>query len=399
MALALAVVAALGVAVDAYELFGTPGVEGWTAQKPYAATYDHISKPYAVSRSRAGTIVTGSSVTTYGIDPADPAWGDAPRPIYNLGLKGSKLSDQRTLLLHALATTQPTLVVIVLSFEDVLDLLGDNASSQADFYRRLRVRPDGTPNPAFRRQWALDLASGALTLNSLRDDAVSVLAQGSMMPYQGKDGFERHGPEERYLSEHGGRASLETRNDETARRIARWLLKPEWPLAPLADMIAASRRAGADVSVLIAPVYAAEWELRRQTGALDHAEEWMRRVVETTEAAGEPGHIRLWDFSALSTATTEAFPAQEPLAGFIDTVHFRPAVGARVVARIMGSGLSGFGTPLRHDSIDTLLATNRALETAWATANPEAVASIAASIARANEVECKAALPTCVRSP
>jgi hypothetical protein len=397
IALALAVVAGLGVAVDPYELFGTPRIAGWTAQKPYAATYDHISKPYAVSRSRAGTIVTGSSIATYGIEPADPAWGDAPRPIYNLGLKGSKLADQRTLLLHALVTTQPTLVIIVLSFEDALDLLVDNDSPQREFYRRLRVRPDGTPNPAFQRQWALDLASSTLTLGGLRDDLVSILAQGSPVPDQGKDGFERHGPEEAFLLEHGARASLEVRNSETARRIARWLLKPEWPLAPLTDMITASRHAGADVVVLVAPVYAAEWELRRQTGVLDRADDWLHRVVETTEAVGDPAHVRLWDFSALSAATMEAFPEQSPLAAFIDTVHFRPAIGARIIARIMGRGQAGFGAPLERASIDTLLATSNAQGSAWANANPDGVASIAASIAQANEAECKAGKPSCVK--
>ena len=118
-ALAVAVVT-INLAVDPYEVFGTPRTAGISAVKPRTEDYAMLAKTYQIARVHPVSVLIGSSFVDVGIDASDPQWPQAMRPVYNYGIPGSSVFDGLRTLQEAAATGVLKNAIVFLSFEDFI---------------------------------------------------------------------------------------------------------------------------------------------------------------------------------------------------------------------------------------------------------------------------------------
>jgi hypothetical protein len=371
----LVAVAVFCIFIDPYGIFGAPRLPHLTAIKPAAAARLRLSKAFGVELAHPATLVIGSSVTNLGIDPEAASWAPDHRPVFNLGIDGATLDLQQKFLLHALCTTHPKRVVIVSAFEDSMPVwpaFGDTTALE------LRVGEDGRPNPNFALGHLKDLASATLSFRALFDSASTLARQsGAWLNYQTERGFEIHSPEEEYATLQGSGAAIAKMDREMAARILMWRREPTWSLEPLRVMIQAAQEAGADVAVVIPPVYADLLELRRQLGLSKNVQAWRAELMHIVDAAG-PGHVALWDFDGLSPYTTDRPPEHGDMADsgrwFWDSAHFSPALGALMIQRIeTGEGPTDLGARLDSANLAENAQTFAVAQRAWVKAHPDDV--------------------------
>jgi hypothetical protein len=392
--LVLSVAAGFCVLVDPYGIFGTPTLPRVNAIKSAAALRVRLSKAYRVALADPATLVVGSSVINLGIDPESPAWLPAHRPVFNLGIDGAPLAEQRRFLLNALAVAHPKLVLIVTSFEDVMPSVEGEMSS---FDPELRALDDGRPNPHFALAHFKDLVSATLSFRAIADSAQTLIRQaGPWINYQRNDGFEINSPEERYAATQGVRAAVAKMDSDLALRISAWTRRPVWSLEPLDVMIRAARAAGADVVVAIPPVNTDIVEIRRQIGLAQDVAAWRSGIalVVAADAAALGGRerVKLWDFGGLSPYTTTSLPLEFDMAKrwFWDTAHFSPGLGTLIIGRIEGRGdPSDFGIVVDAQNEEKTAADFSAAERKWVDTHPDDVGRVSDLLAGMRQLICR----------
>src|ERR1043165_8837972 len=90
----LLAVAAANVAVDAYLIFGTPRIAGFNQLKPGFVDHEATVKVNQVARVAPRTILLGTSKVQVALNPEDPLWPQASRPVFNFGVAGSRVYSQ-----------------------------------------------------------------------------------------------------------------------------------------------------------------------------------------------------------------------------------------------------------------------------------------------------------------
>lgn len=403
-------VAAFCGLVDPYGVLGTPAVAGLTVQKPGAADRPRLAKAYRVEQMDPATILMGSSTTNIGFDPESRAWTPGHRPVFNLGINGSKLSDQLHFLRHALVHAHPKLVVLPVLFEDTL-ISPQKRLSAADvatygYAQRMRVLPDGSPNPGYWRGRLEDVAFSLLSFPAIIDSVRTLLGQGRPgLDFQTEAGFDNAINFQRWTRDEGSFAVVSDKNFEKSSQILRWMAAPETRLRDLGNMIAAARQAGAEVVVMIAPAHVDEMQIRHQLGLDARIAAWRQELADivqaTAAATGGVSHVTLWDFDGLSAYTDQPLPAQgdtaHPLTWFYETVHFRPTLGTLMIERIEGGGPADLGSVVTAATIGAATARQQAALEAWGAAHPADVARIYGVITTARERLCPPSSAGCTQ--
>ena len=414
-ALALALLALLGSValfcglVDPYGIIGTPTVAHLTARKLAAADRPRLSKPYRVEHMHPSTVLLGSSTTNIGFDPDSPAWPQARRPVFNMGIDGSSLDGEAHFLRHTLALAEPGLVVMCVAFEDsMVSPRGRLTAATAAMYAfepRMRVGADGSPNPGYQLGRAQDWVFALLSLPALTDSVRTLLGQErSTVDVQTAAGFDEGARFMRWTASDGAAALFGQKDIEKARDILRWQREKRVEIDGVRTAILAARAAGAKVVVAITPAHADQMEVRRQLGLAAPMQAWRRDLARlVADAAAETGgdaYTTLWDFDGYSPYTTESLPppgdTSHALRWFFETVHFRPALGTLMIQRMLGGDIpADLGAMLTPATVDESGARNDAAQRAWVAAHPTDVARIAGIVAAARQAECQTNPASC----
>ena len=398
-----AAVLALNVAVDPYGILGTPRIPGLTADKLSAADRPRLTKPYLVEQTGpAGpwsTLVMGASNADVGFDPNSQAWPAETRPVFNLAIDGADTDVQARFLQHALATNRPKLVLIGLSLEDamiypVTRRLSAAASTQYVFESRLRVRPDGSPNPDHARARLEDFGFATFSTQALTDSLATLIRQNDPeRTHETAEGFNTAGSFARWVRTEGSYSLVMNKDRERTPQLLSWSFDARTQMAGIASMIRDSRAKGARVIVFMMPGYVDQLEIMRQTGITPLFERWKQDVARTVEQQAGAEPIPLWDFSGYGPYTTEPLPGpgdtKTPLRWFWEFVHFRAALGDLMVRRMLGAG----GPPDLGETVTT--ASLPARFAAYARAQQDWVASHPADVARIAQVVDAAAHQVC----
>ena len=163
------------------------------------------------------------------------------------------------------------------------------------------------------------------------------------------------------------------------------------PIAELRRVTALAHERGIELTILIAPAHARQWQTIEAAGLWGQWEAWKRALVAMNE---EEAHrhgraaFPLWDFSAYNEITTEPFPARGErgarMRWYWDSSHFTKAAGDLALRRMLrtGGGDDGFGIRLDAANVESVLARIAAGQRDWARANPAEAAEIAAMAAQ-----------------
>ena len=386
----LAVVAGINLFADAFGIMGTPLVAGLNEFKVSPIDWSRVTKPYLAARANPATLILGSSPVDVGMNPLSPAWPPDRKPVFNMGIDGVSPSALYRFEQDAFAASHPKLVIIGVTLEDSLVIDGPPRPAAATaamdtFEPRLRVTAAGAPNPEFQTQRLKDtvfaLASVRATTESLRTLTGQL---GSTKTFQTPLGFLEAGEFTAWEKTEGFYVLVTDKDRQRIGTYVKWARKPVFNIDALAHMIALARDRGARVIVAIMPGYVDHIEIRRQMGISGQFDAWKARVVALAEQAG--AGVTLWDFSGFSPYTTEVLPPPGDrttrLRWFWDPVHFQPALGDLLIARLMGQGPADFGVVLTSGNLAAVNQAFHAAEKDWVAAHPADVARIGQIIAK-----------------
>jgi hypothetical protein len=354
------VIGAFNALVDPYLVIGTPRLAGLNAAKPEAATHTQLAKDYLIGRIKPAGLLLGTSKVDLGIDPESPFWPDNARPVFNYGVPGTSIRGNLADLRRAVTLGTVRRVLVVLEF--------------GDFMQPPAKKPVSLPTTTTLKRMH-DIVLATLSLDALRASIGTVIAQHHAAPIDlSQDGATNDQGFRNIVRADGYQTLFLQKDTENAERLARLAASLRaWPDAPLANLdaveeiIALCQMHGIALDFALPPVHA---DLLVQ---MDRAGLWSRyqdvKTGLTRLVAAKGGNaVRLWDFSGFDTVSTEPVPSlaerRVDMFGFWEPVHFKRAVGEKMLAAIYG-GVSEYGAPLTPGMIEPHLARETAARDAW----------------------------------
>jgi hypothetical protein len=267
-------------------------------------------KPLQLARIRPETVLVGSSVVYRGLDPADLA-PSAPHPVYNAGLSSLMAGELPALAALVRNVGSARRVVIGL-----------------DYYMFTSLPPPPALQP--------ELATAAGRADALLRTVFNSGAVENLLSRPRRNTEPGSWRADGFKTTPDFDAAL-TMRIAAAQDIAAMAYRPE-RLAGLAEAL--SRLRGLEVELYLSPVSRPQLRLLDAGGRLPEFERWRADVAALVASHG----LRLADL-----ATDHPFDDFEPGKGssrfWIDNVHFKPAVGNWVLARLAASA-SGAVAPL-----------------------------------------------------
>jgi hypothetical protein len=144
------------------------------------------------------------------------------------------------------------------------------------------------------------------------------------------------------------------------------------------DLLTLAAEHGISLKLFISPSHVLLMEAMRQSGVWPYSELWKTRMVDIVEQVnGQYGtDFSIVDFEAVDQISTEPVPVtgEGPMHWFIDPVHFTPALGDAMLARLLQTDKQPrWGTTLRRDQLPQQLRQLRQSMEQYHRDNPEAV--------------------------
>lgn len=354
-----AVVAAVNVLVDPYDVFAGWGLDALTPYRNYGS---RIAKAEGVYRGGVEVLILGSSRAETGLDPHSPLWPTTQ--VYNAALTGAELEELGHVFDFAAAHNGLRCVVLGVDF-----IMFTQAKQPPSTFEQSRF------NPQMRQsEYLLANLLGWGTLKASRD----VL----------KDYWRSEPPEYTPLGHH------REAYPNAHRRLFESILRRQFFQEPttylgyryapqrlevLRHIAGVCQERGIRLIVLIPPVHALQLEAIRLMGLWPLFEQWKRDLT----AAVDP-QVALWDFTGYRGPMAEAVPpadSDQPMRWYYESSHFKADLGERVIARVLGRGSTEdepFGVRLTSQNIEAHLAQLRADRQRYADAQPQEIAWIEA---------------------
>ena len=353
----LALVVAFNAVVDPYLMVGTPRMSGINAHRTKGVMDMPLLKAYEVFRVRPHTLILGSSRVGFGLDPTSLSWPTADRPVYDLGLLGGDPETAYRYLQNVNETNRLTAVVLGLEFS--MFVSSRNAILAQETEAHLSTTRDGRQRSG--KTWIyfrdfLDtnfslstlLASMSTVYSNISDDSTDIVAGGWNAPEY-----------DQFIA----RSGVYPFFSEIDLNYFHWYAHRHWrqdSLLSVKAIIEYCQAHGIRLIVVLHPSYVDELEMLDLLGLSGEVEDWKRALVRVTtpyRAAGNHAPLELWDFCEYDSYTTEPAPrGKQSLQWFVDAIHYRPALGEKILQRIFGSGETNFGIALTANNVESHLA-------------------------------------------
>jgi hypothetical protein len=389
-ALALAgftLIAALGLVVDAYGVFGTRLIPASRFPPNLRVTrgWDRVTKGIEIAERQGDRILfVGDSRTQIGLDPDSPMLDGVKA--YNAALVGATLAEQIVALDYSLAH-EPGIKRVVwgVSFEE----FPFGIFTWSD-YPDSAFAGHGMASGLLRHLFAYDrVMSSWKTLLQSRRLVRATMKRNGVAIY-GTDLVEGPAIARLFESELKGmsrnisgprpRQAMDEAHDRLRQRLAEL------------------KAAGIDVDLVILPLHIWRLEFFRQTNVEIQDDTWRRRVAATVEglaSAPGSGQLRFFDFARPHHFAEQSVFAPPPPAErryFLESSHFYPWLGDKVLAKVFGKAkeLETDEDPFGREigkvgdaiSIDEDIASAKAALDRWETAHPDEVSYVKGLISK-----------------
>jgi hypothetical protein len=366
--------------LDPFGLHRWLAIDGINVAKPATHTRVRLFKAYEVERVQPQTLVLGSSRSHVGFSCRHVALGRLAPPCYNLAFDGATTREMYAYLVHANEVRPLRAVLLGL---DSYHLSEATSATRPGFDPAVLLSP---AHPAWRRtiEGDIRLAIGADTLRASVDmlghqrdgEPEWFAADGQRL---GEAFFHREG--ETFV-----RAGPRAYFDEIDRLEVGFQLPPPEPararvddappdpaessLAYVGRIVAFCRAHAIDLRIAITPSHVHQLEIAAMLGAEGAAERGKRALVAMlSRDAANADAVPVWDFSGVSSITTEPLPphgSRDEMAFYWDSSHFKSTVGDLVLDRVFETASAArplpadFGVRLDADTIEPVLAMERA---------------------------------------
>lgn len=364
----LTFVAAFNIAVDPYAVFGRPRIEFFNARKATAINYTAMSKSYQIEQVAPRTVLLGTSRVDIGFDPDYPAWPASDRPVYNFGVPEGSILALESQLRHAERAGPVRRAVVGLEFHDFLRPRVDLETPPSEIEQRFVALGSGGSERTL--QQLMDRANSAVTLKALIDSGFTIASQFSRASGDiGANGLTSETPYAVSAANDGLHLLFQQKDQQLlqARRNAMKLLENR-PVGEFAEMpqlqslIQFAQSRHIELDLVIPPYHAHYYEIVDAAGLWPRFEAWktaLTQVVEENRRREGAVRVSLWDFASYDAYTTEPVPPKGDrralMKWFWEPVHFRKALGDRLLARLLGESDADFGVQLTPQTLDSRL--------------------------------------------
>jgi hypothetical protein len=326
-----ALIAALGLAVDGYGIFGTRLIPAsrFPPNLRLARGWDRVTKAIEIAERQGDKILfIGDSRTQIGFDPDSPALGGLKG--YNAGLIGANLSEEIVALDYSLAH-EPGIrrVIWGLSYEEFpFEVFPWTDFEDSAFAGRSMAF--GLLRHLFARDRVM---SSWKALLQARRSVRAMMKRNGVALFSG-DPIE--GPAISRLFE------SELRGMSPNILIPRPQQLMDEARDKLRRRLTGLKLAGIDVDLVIVPLHVWRLEFFRQTGVEIKDTAWRRALaamLEELAAAPGSGKLRLFDFARPHPLVEQAVYTPPPPGErryYLETSHFYSWLGDKVLARVLG---------------------------------------------------------------
>jgi hypothetical protein len=382
------IAAVTNLLVDPLGIFGSRYETSRAWLKPALLSRERIYKTAEAARPW-DVVILGTSRAEIGLDPASPAFGNAR--VMNLATSSQPYRETLSFLDTATRHGPPRVAIIGLDFFPA----NDARPYPADFVIDNSRRPG-----------KLELLFSASTL---LDSAATILGRDpSAASREGwiirRDGHRVLGDE--YVAAHGGHRMLAQMSE--LRFLSEDYPPPERfqlgsrdsrrsELTCIRHLIRLAHEKNVRLLLFVSPAHSRQWEVLAEAGLWPLWELWKETLVtlneeESARANREP--FPLYDFSGHRGYAAEPFPpagdADGRMSWFIDSSHYRPALGEIVLDRLMhpdkNNEMPAFGTRLDRRNVGQHLARLRQDRETWRGRNPDEVAEIVSRAIQARAI-------------
>jgi hypothetical protein len=288
--------------------------------------FERVIKPAWLDSIKPELVFVGSSQMREGFDPAliDPALGVRS---FNYGISSATAYEVRRLFQDAAA--QPSVKSIVAAMDSFYTGTAPQPYGGGFDELRLAVQRDGTPTPR-RELWLFTtryLSGGALGMHGFGLYLLAQLRRGQPAADR-PDLFTAYAPMDRRTFAHDM-----TNRQERRIAVTTWQ-RSQWRAA----LGAICHRSDLHAYLFFSPSTFILIDIYMRNGA-DGVLAFKHMVFDDVQRhnASCVGKATLFDFMYLNALTRErADPKTGRFANYGDLVHFRPAVGARLLKRMLG---------------------------------------------------------------
>ena len=377
---ALLVLASVNAFINPYGYFDGPKIAG---VNEFALGFNHrlpLAKALAVDHLRPATVITGNSRAETGYDPQHAGFAD--RPAYNLAIGGATIQTARRYILEALATGRLRHVVVTLDFTMF------DPSVWKQEAEELALLTDAAGHPRGPWQKGKRLATILLSGTTLSDSWWSLTHQHRPVARYLAFGLRDDAADIDQVMREGGHHSASILAESSflvaaLRSLDSPLGRENYRLAvlQLKDIADLSHRHGVRLTLVLNPIHARQNYLFFTAGLWPAYEQWKTDMVA---ASAENETVPVWDFSGVSSCTSEPLPAREDstarMRWYRETSHFRRGLGDKVLDRISGLGADtdcpDFGHRLTTATLSDTLAAQRRSMGEWIASHPQDAAEI-----------------------
>lgn len=346
-AIPLFTVTGFNLVVDPYDIFNSPAIGRFNLAKTEKWKNDRLYKAIDVIREKPTIIFLGSSRTHIGLNPNFVRDTTTNKPAYNLALLGASPYELERYLEHTISNqSELKKVFIGLDF-----FMFYSASKYRSTYREDRIGKSYLS--------ISDTHASLLSIQSFIDSWNTV--------YQNYQSSQKM--HSRYA--HGFQYPIESElfSEETFSHWAKFqiqnkksTIRPE-RVEEFDRILALAKENDIEIYAFISPIHATHLEAIYQSESWDEFEKWKRLMVEK---------MPLWDFSGYHEFTSE--PVTPEIQNFIDSSHYHPRLGAKLLDRILQDDMSenergtieqSFGVWVTTENIDQHLENIRSARQAW----------------------------------
>lgn len=323
----LSVVAGAVVVIVLFNVFADRAILAAPAGKSIQTVsgFERVVKPAWLDSIKPELVFVGSSQMREGFDPAliDPALGVKS---FNYGISSATAYEVRRLFQDSAA--QPSVKTIVAAMDSFYTGTAAQPYGGGFDELRLAVQRDGTPTPR-RALWLFTtryLSGGALGMHAFGLYLLAQLGSGHAAADR-PDLFTAYAPMDRRTFAH----------DMTNRHERRIAVTP-WQRSQWRAALAAICHRDVHAYLFFSPSTFILTDIFMHNGA-DGVLAFKRMVFEDVRRhnASCVGKATLFDFMYLNALTRETADAKTGrFASYGDLVHFRPAVGVRLMKRMLG---------------------------------------------------------------
>lgn len=362
-------IGAFNWAVDPLDIFGSPKIEGFNANKPEVDVFQRQYKARKMTNQKPNILILGTSRTDRGIDPSNKTF---TKSIFNTSMNSVTPIECEYIVNNSIQNGTKHIIFGVDLFTFYAKQLKREGFSEEIFYE------------TYPTEYIIsrDVLKNSLKTIYYQTKPNPYLASGLKSPlWLENEKNEFAGYKGNFIKEEKGYFTVNYTKEFSKTQTAHW--------KAFERILDKAYKNNIKITLFISPSHARQWEVLAITQGWGMFEEYRKRLMTVNEKVALENNkqpFALWDFAGYHPLTTEEVP-NDPKAKmnwYWDSSHYKKELGDIVLDRMFDGNFSGgqnypdFGVKLTKENIESHLVKLRTQREIWRKTHPKDVFDIKA---------------------